>query len=111
MRSAENFTENYTARTIDNKDGSSLQEKTERLLPAVEEQIIDFKKQGNNKIWQMRNAGMIDYIKEARNLLNQYGSSQIIQNKIENGEVTADIDDARLLAFCRVLEVNRLQEN
>lgn len=111
MRSVENFKENFVARAIDNKDVSSLQEKMERVLPAVEDLLIEFKKQGNNRVWQLRNAGMIDYVKEARSLLEQYGSSQIIQNKLESGEVEADIDDARLLAFCRVLEINRGQEN
>ena len=59
----------------------------EKLLGTTQSQFEEFQKNGDIELWQKRNEGIVSYIKEARELINEHGSSQIIQQMLENNEL------------------------
>ena len=93
-------------------DESSLQKRMEKLLTTAQEQYDEYIKNGEKRLWQKQNEGIIEYVVAARKMMKEDGGSQIIQAGLEAKEIdTKHLDDARLLAFCRILETNKQFEN
>ena len=106
-----NRPEDVLIKNIDDREKSDLQARMEGLLEVAGKQFDELKNQGSNKLWQMKNSGIISYVREARELLEQYKSSQIIQIELEKGYLKTEKDDARLLAFCRLVEISKTEEH
>lgn len=98
---------------VNSMEVSELQSRIENILPAVEEQHKEYLEKGESKIWQMQKDGIVKYEIKAGELLEEHGSSQIIQSLFENNEEfeVQGFDDARLIAFCRMRELDKGREN
>lgn len=98
--------ENFINNQVDRRGESDLQRRLEEILPAVKKQYQDFKDHGHEKLWQMKNETIIEVVKEARGFLSEFGGSELVKNAMEDEKVESDFDNARSLAFCRLIEVH-----
>lgn len=103
--------ENFLNNQVDNRSESDLQKQLENILSAVDTQYKDYYAHGHEKLWQMKNEGIINAIAEAKRMLSEHGSSQLIQKAMEDGNLESEIDNARALAFARLIEVNNKEMN
>jgi len=109
----ENAQENYTTEGINRHESasSSFMNNFEKILDTAKEQYADYRENGGDKLWQQKNPGIVECVIEAKGLLDEHGSSQIIETKIENEEIETKKDSLRVLAFARLLELDKKYEN
>lgn len=108
---SENKYENFLNRQVDDRAESDLQKQLENILPAVRGQFEDYYAHGHEKLWQMKNEGIISVVNEAKKMLSEHGSSQLIQKAMEDGKLEGQFDNARVLAFARLIEVSNKEMN
>lgn len=101
-----NRQEEKTVRELDQQKGGNLYEKEKTISQKAETDYKAYLENGNEQLWQMRNSNLIEQIKEAKSLLEQFGSSQIIEQRLEDGQIESDHDEARIVAICRAIETN-----
>ena len=101
--------ENYLVEEID-ESKDSLQKRMEDLLPKAETDYQEYLQEGKKPLWRKRRSDVVDYVAEARKLLDEHGSKEAIQELLELDRLEIEnVDDARLLAFCYLIEKNKRQ--
>ena len=98
------------ANSIDRTKEGDLQKRMGALLPKTQEDYEAFQQNYGNQLWNAKNEGIIRIIKIAKNLLDEHGSSQIIQTnekEILSEDDCEGYDPARVLAFCRIMETTK----
>jgi len=83
-----------------------VESRLDKVLETAQKQYQEYLDNGTEQVWKLRNSNLIAQITEAKSLLEQFHSSQIIEQRMNDGQIETDHDDARILAFCRVIETN-----
>lgn len=112
-RFVHNWQEDNTIKGIDNQENKpnrafsgGVEGRLDKVLETAQKQYQEFLEHGTEQVWKLRNSNLIAQISEAKSLLEQFHSSQIIEQRMNDGQIETEGDDARILAFCRIMETN-----
>jgi len=102
----ENWMENNMISNLDRSKeqavGGKIMEKAQKDYMAYQDECT----KKTAETWKLRNENLVDQIQVAKDLLDQFGSSQIIEQRMKDGQVETEHDEARILALCQAIETN-----
>lgn len=102
----ENWTENNMlsnlARFKDQEVGGRIMEKAQKDFATYQEEIT----KDTGETWKLRNENLVDQIQIAKALYDKFKSSDIIEQRMKDGQVKTDHDEERILALCRAIETS-----